>query len=356
MRFLMFTDIHYGARGSNIQQHLADCNNFINYVVSMSASQKIDAIVFLGDWFENRDAIQTHVLDAAYSDAELLNSIGIPIYFITGNHDLRLKTSRSIAATNIFSNFDNFKVISDTRHIENIGGAACGFYPFLFGEEYQTSAEEINSLDYVFGHFEFKGFVVTGKTTKLEHGAEHTLFRKPKYVFSGHFHKRQVQDNVVFIGNPFPTNYGDVDDIDRGIAIIDTDTNKLEFHNFVGPRFFYCDFSDLLEVEPDEFPPMSNITSYVDINLDYSDIQEIRSLYSTHKNIREIVVEDRFSASEMAKQESSDSNDAAISGMSIEELVRTTIETRVELLNSTISKGRLLEMYDGIVTKHRELN
>lgn len=351
----MFTDIHYGARGSHIQQHLTDCRNFISYVMKLCDEQDIDAIVFLGDWFENRDAIQTHVLDAAYSDAERLNSIGIPVFFITGNHDLRLKTSRDIAATNIFSNLDNFHVITDEPYFVELAGNKCGFYPYLFNDEYVTRAPEINSLDYVFGHFEFKGFVVTGKTTKLEHGAEHTLFNKPKFIFSGHFHKRQIQENVVFIGNPFPTNYGDVDDAERGVAILDSDTDTLTFKNFVGPRFFYCDFSDLLDVEPDEFPPMSNITSYIDINLGYSDIQEVRSMYSEHPNIREIIIEDRFSASEMAKQDG-DNFAGGVPNMPIEDLIRDTINTRVELMNSTISKERLLGMYDSIVEKHRSVS
>lgn len=341
MKIGMFTDIHYGARG-NGQQHLEDCGEFIDWVCDQVVNQSIEALVFLGDWFESRESIMLHTLDASYRDTKKLNDLGIPVYMITGNHDLRYKTSREISSTLMYGEFDNFVMVKDSPLEVNFDGSPCLIVPFLFDHEYGSMAEYINSFEYVFGHFEFKNFVVTGKTVKLEHGPDHQIFNTPKRVFSGHFHKRQIQDNVVYIGNPFPTNYGDVMDTERGMAVIETSTNRLQFFNFTGPSFYYSNLLSLME-DGIQFPPKSNVKCYIDVDIPYSEVQEIRKEFLEMFGLREFIIEDTFSSSEMAKQDGSEVGD--VTQMSTEDAVIKIIEDKLELLNTNIRKDHLIKMF-----------
>lgn len=344
MKIAMFTDIHFGARG-NSEQHLQDCLQFIDWFCENCRSHGVEGIVFLGDWFENRESIMLHTLQTSHEAASKLNDLGIPVWLITGNHDLRLKSSREIASTILFSEFDNFTVVKDDFVTTTFGTKSAIICPFFMPDEYAINSEFINRHDFVFGHFEFKGFVVTGKTVTLDHGPEHQLFSKPKFVFSGHFHKRQIQDNVVYIGNPFPTNYGDVMDNQRGMCILDTEQSKISFINFQGPSFFYASLMDLLEQV--DFPPKSNVKCYVDVDIPYSEIQELRKTYIEEFNLREFIIEDNFSAVEMARQDGVVDNNELF-GLSLTDAVIHTIENKMELLNSSITKAKLVDMFKSL--------
>lgn len=340
MKIAMFTDIHFGAKG-NSEQHLQDCLNFIDWFCDQAVHANVDAIAFLGDWFESRDAIMLHTLDASHKACIKLNSLNIPIYFITGNHDIKFKTSREISSTSIFSEFSNFTIIKDEIVKTKFGKSSVAFAPFFFESEYGTNSSVLNGVDYVFGHFEFKNFVVTGKTVTLEHGPDHNIFNGPKRIFSGHFHKRQLKDNICYIGNPFPTNYGDVMDTERGMCILETDTNTISFLNFDGPNYFYCSLVDLIERV--DFPPMSNVKCFVDVDIPYSEIQQIRKAYIEDFSLREFIIEDSFSASEMARQDGGTNEDFSM--LDTKDTIVKIIDEKLELLNSTINRDKLKNLF-----------
>ncbi len=343
MRIAMFTDIHFGARG-NSQQHLDDCSNFIDWFIKNCETYEVDAVAFLGDWFESRESIMLHTLQSSHENASKLNKMGIPIYFITGNHDLRYKASREISSTVIFSEFDNFVVVQDEMVEVDLDGHPGVFCPFFFPDEYGINSAFLNNKKYVFGHFEFKGFVVTGKTVTLDHGPDHALIQKPKFVFSGHFHKRQQSENIVYVGNPFPTNYGDVMDVDRGMCILDTKTDKLKFLNFNGPSFYYSSLLDLVEHDV-QFPPNSNVKCYVDVALSYSEIQDLRDAYMREFKLREFIIEDNFSAAEMARQ---DGVQGEVYEGTTKDIVEKIIVDKLEVVNSTIDKRKLIEIFNAL--------
>ena len=73
---------------------------------------------------------------------------------------------------------------------------------------------------YMFGHFELPNFYMNAMVMMPETGElQSKHFVHQDYVFSGHFHKRQTQGNVTYIGNSFPPNYADAWDDKRGMMI-----------------------------------------------------------------------------------------------------------------------------------------
>ena len=54
----------------------------------------------------------------------------------------------------------------------------------------------------------------------LGHGLKAEDLRKPEFVFSGHFHKRQDDGNIIYTGNAFSLNYSDAWDDDRGLMFL----------------------------------------------------------------------------------------------------------------------------------------
>lgn len=248
MKIGQFTDIHWGAK-TNSPLHNQDNLYYIDWLSALAIEQEWDMIVFMGDWFENRNAINVSTLNKAYAGLEKLDSLDIPIKFLVGNHDLFFRGSREQFSTYHYSKFKNVDIISETTFEDGFG-----YFPYLFGHEYPAAAAAIieNKPQYAFGHFEFRNFIVTGTDRRMDHGPDHTQFSSPKFVFSGHFHKRQAHDNIIYIGNTFPTNYGDAWDDERGCAVLDTDTDHVEFltgltvQNIVGLNYLQLLMGQLL--------------------------------------------------------------------------------------------------------------
>ena len=286
-KILMFSDIHWGAKNNSIL-HNQDNLDFLKFVEKQIKIFKPDALAFLGDWFENRNAINVLTQKMSYEGLKLIQSWNIPVFFILGNHDLYHRHNRDVHSIAIFQEFSNFYLIeSPTKVGEHL------FVPFLFKHEYPEYLGIINSSKYVYGHFEFKGFVLTGVNTKMEHGPDHTGFNKPEFIFSGHYHKRQITDNVIYIGNCFPTNYGDVGDSARGVCILDTRNDDVKFVDWPKcPMYFRVNLSTLIE---GDWTPVENsrITCTKDVEISYTEVQALKEEFIKAFSLREFKIDEK---------------------------------------------------------------
>lgn len=289
----MFTDIHLGRKNSS-EIHNEDCFNFIKWFVTKCKENKVDHVVFLGDWFEHRDSISGKTLDWSHKCIKYLqDELDVPVFFIIGNHDLVYRNTRNAFNTQIFEPFKNLIIIDDNLSC-NIANKQVLFCPYLFDNEYADQIKNINSHEVVFGHFEFKGFVVTGETKVLDHGPEHSDFKKPKRIFSGHFHKRQNKNNVYYLGNTFPMDYSDANDTARGMSIYEYETDDLTYIDWdSAPTYITCSFSDLIEKPKKILREKATVKCTVDDkDFGFEDILKIKTLLMEKYNLRELRLEE----------------------------------------------------------------
>ena len=290
----MYTDIHFGAH-SNSEQHNKDCLEYLEWFkAQVQADTEIDHIIFMGDYFEHRAAISGLTLDYAYRGAKLINDIGLPVYFLTGNHDYFYRNNRDIHNTHSFDSLPNFKVVNSITVFEELGERGAVMSPFLFEHEFP---QLLNYLEYptVFGHFEFKDFVITGDSIVKEHGPDHKQFKQFKRIFSGHYHKRQIKDNVVYIGNTFPTNFADANDNERGMAVYEYKTNKLEFHDWQdAPSYIKCKLSTLMEKPKSILKERAVVNCLVDVDLNYEESLALKATTIKKYKLRELNLDEGF--------------------------------------------------------------
>jgi hypothetical protein len=161
----------------------------------------------------------------------------------------------------------------------------------LFDHEYPDLLKH-NELLAWFGHFEFKNFIITGNSVVMEHGPDHKMFSGPKRIFSGHFHKRQGQDNVQYIGNVFPADFGDAGDINRGMCTYDVKEDKMEFRDWDGcPSYYKTHLTDVIEGKWTPLPKMK-VKCVVDVEISYQDAQELREGMIKEYKLRDFVLEE----------------------------------------------------------------
>lgn len=287
-KILMFTDIHFGKKNNSIV-HNQDCLNFIDFLIAeVKKDSEIDAIAFLGDWFENRNAINVMTLEYANEAADRLDALGLPVFFDIGNHDLYHRHNRSVYSPRPFKDKKNFIIVD---HFVKVNDQFL-FVPFLFHNEYPEMLQFNGNTRYAFGHFEFKNFVLTGTSNIMEKGPEHTMFDEFVYIFSGHYHKRQIKDNTVYIGNTFPMDYGDAGDSARGICILNVEDEIAKFIDWKEcPKYFRVNLSTLLEGTwtPPEF---SRVTCFKDLDISYTEVQALKEEFIKTFQLREFRIDE----------------------------------------------------------------
>jgi DNA repair exonuclease SbcCD nuclease subunit len=346
MKLLCFTDIHFGAR-LNSEQHLNDCHEFIDWFCDLAIREKATHIAFLGDWYENRNQISVRTLNSSHAAARKLDNLGLPVFFIVGNHDLFYRSNRNIFSTDPFSDFKNFRIISEPQEINKEMYAA----PYLFHPEYPELAAKINSYKYVLGHFEFRNFVVTGQDKVLDHGPDAKQFTGPRYILSGHFHKRQFSGNVVYIGNAFPTNYGDAGDSERGAAMLDTESEDIIFYDYPKcPLFYKTRLSHVLAAENADFKPGSRVKCLLDIDIGYTDVQALKAEMIEAYQLREFVIEQDAVNQKQAISEGLEVEDDALD--QLDNTVRQLIKDGVTP-TATIDPNTLVTIFDELFDERK---
>lgn len=289
----IFTDIHLGKK-SNSKLHNEDCLNYIEWFADqIKQNPSIDHIWFLGDWHEQRSAIDGLTLKYSYTAAKRLNDIGLKIFFLLGNHDLYLKNNRNIYTTEIFSSLNNFNIIKEITTVDEIYNSVLAI-PFLMEDEY-SDILEYRDIPVAMGHLELAGFTMSGTSNILESGPDHEkFFKNKKRVFSGHFHLRQKKDNIHYIGNTFPMDYSDANDTKRGMAVYDFENDKLEYIDWPDcPRYIKTKLSDILASPKKILHNNAYVKVLVDQTITLTESNEIKKLFSDKFNLREIVLEEK---------------------------------------------------------------
>lgn len=335
-----FTDIHFG-KHSNSSIHNQDCLDFIDWFTNIVKNDpEIDHIVFLGDWNENRSALNISTLNYSYIGAKKLNELGLPVFFDIGNHDLYQRHTRDVHSVITFSEFSNFILIDKPIVFNEVGDGGTLFCPFLFHEEYKE-LQKYREVPVWCGHFEFKGFAVTGAGMKMPTGPDANDFTGPKRIFSGHFHKRQIDKQVCYIGNTFPMDFGDADDLERGMAIYEYTNDNLIFKNWDDcPKYTKIKISSLLQNEITNINPKSRVKCVIDIPLDYEETAAIKQKFQKEIGLREFTLEESRELDDALSETQSNVNINELG--TIDDVV---IQMLNDIVNDQIDSNLLIKIY-----------
>ena len=275
-----FTDIHFGNK-NNSKQHNRDCSKFVDWFIEQS--NDCETCIFLGDWHHHRASVNVSTLNHSVENVGKLSRAFEHVYMIMGNHDLYYREKRDLNSLPYAGLFENVTLVEDALVKDDVA-----LIPWLVGDEWKTLQK--TKCRYMFGHFELPYFKMNAMVEMPDHGginAEHLV--SPEYVFTGHFHKRQNKGNVHYLGSPFPHNYADAWDDERGMMILEWG-GKPEYVDFAGPRYRTVPLSRLID-EPDV---ILNDKTYcratLDIAISYEEASFIKETFSQQYGVREITL------------------------------------------------------------------
>jgi len=279
----LFTDIHFGLK-SNSTQHNEDCLTFIKWATSKAKAEGCETAMFLGDWHNNRASINILTLGYSLQALEHLNANFSTVYFIPGNHDLYYRDKRDVQSVEWAKHLSNVQICNDWFSSGNVVIA-----PWLCADDHKRIPKLKGQ--YMFGHFELPGYLMNAMVAMPEHGEvrrEH--FGHFDHVFTGHFHKRQTQKNITYIGNCFPHNYADAGDDDRGLAVLEWGQAPV-YHVWPDqPRYRVFNLSDVLKHTEVMLQPNMHVRVNLDIDISYEEATFIKETFINTHNLREITL------------------------------------------------------------------
>lgn len=279
----VFSDLHFGMK-NNSKQHNDDCSSFIDWFIDEAKSRGSETCIFCGDYHHNRATLNVTTMNYSIDNLRKLSEAFETVYFIVGNHDLYYREKRDINSFPYANLFDNVTIIS--AEIEEIGNVT--LVPWLVGDEWRR-VTNLKSK-YVFGHFELPHFMMNALVQMPDHGgltSEHLV--GPEYVFSGHFHKRQTQGNIHYLGSPFPHNYADVWDDQRGGMFLEWD-GVPEYVNYAGPRYITVKLSELLDSADELLNSKTFCKVTLDIQISYEEANFIKETFAEQYSPRELTL------------------------------------------------------------------
>lgn len=279
----VFTDIHFGLKG-NSKIHNQDCENFIDWYIDQAKQNNCETGIFCGDWHHNRNSLNLTTMDSTIRCMEKLGQSFEKFYFFDGNHDLYYKDKRDVNSTAFAKHIPGITFIDSIYQEEDVA-----LVPWLVGDEWKKISK-INAK-YLFGHFELPSFYMNAMVQMPDHGelkAEH--FKNQEYVFSGHFHKRQKQGKIHYIGNAFPHNYADAWDDSRGMMILDRENNaEPQYINWPDcPKYRTVKLSQLIDEQSTLIKPNMYLRVNLDLPISYEEASFVKETFINNYGCREI--------------------------------------------------------------------
>jgi len=225
-------------------------DNQVETCLKLIDSSKPKYVVFLGDIYHHRKPHPEVIVKVARLFKKISLTPGLTkVFILRGNHDSANKSDDGLTALETLEwSGSKVSLISQTQFDEDLN--------FLFIPHYENEATIKESLCYikdkdtvVFGHFGYQGCMNSGGF--MDFGFEKGVFKNRTIL--GHIHRYKDDGNVLVLGTPWSTNFGECD-YDHFTGTITQESpgvwsplvkKAVEF----GPRYYVCPFESLEQMK-----------------------------------------------------------------------------------------------------------
>jgi DNA repair exonuclease SbcCD nuclease subunit len=256
---LLFSDIHFG-KNRDADFRLTLNTQIIDWIIS-EFSTKTDTLLFLGDWYNNRNSLNINTQNIAYTCLKNLSKSFKNIIVLVGNHDIFHRENTNVNSLKPFSELPNVKIIEKLTKLEFKNGKDAYLFPW------NSYTENLDPVSLAFGHLEFDG-IIHGDSSGIN---INDITQIAPLVFSGHYHIRQTiptrNGQIEFIGSPCQLDFGDVGN-SRGVHLLNTNNLTFKFiENEFSPRFINYNWSNILN-KSEKINKKSVYNNFIRLTLD----------------------------------------------------------------------------------------
>ena len=307
-KIFLISDLHFGVRSNSIEWLQNQLNFFENFYIPYLKQNKKegDILVMIGDWHDSRQLLDITILNTSIDIMLKLSSI-IPVYCITGNHDIAKRNDTDVNSLRIFKYINNVTIYEKPVVITN-GVNKILVLPWIGDNKEEENYVRSNDIDYVFAHTDIVGSKYDNGKPIIKGSDLGNVNNSVKRIFSGHIHKRQEFDKLIYIGSPYHTKRSDIGN-QKGIYVFNPNKNTYEFTpNNLSPVFQRIKLEDILEWElsyvssilennytdivvPDKYIHLFNLTIFIDLlsECNYKKIEVVGEKIKSDDNIGDLL-------------------------------------------------------------------
>ena len=328
-----FTDIHFGMR-NNSRSHNDDCEAFVKWFVKEAKAAGAETCIFLGDWHNNRSAVNVSTLNYTATNLDYLSKNFERVFVITGNHDQFYREKREIHSLPFGKYLTNVTMVN-----EILVEGEVAIVPWLVGDEWKKMSKL--GTRYVFGHFELPHFKMNAMVEMPDHGGLNSdHFPNQELVFSGHFHKRQKRKNIWYMGNTFPHTFADAWDDERGMMLLEWG-GEPEFRAWPdAPKFRLLTLGGVVEDPARLLDANTFARITIDIDISYEEAVFLRETFMNEYRCRDITLIPA-KKEEHAKEWSAED----VKFESVDQIVMNQLNA---IESDVIDRKMLIDIYNGL--------
>lgn len=209
MKILLIGDPHLKITKFDLAQ------KFLSWVNQVIKDQRPDMVINLGDTFHTHAVIRSEVVTEFKNHVSSVTELGIPYYYILGNHDCYKPDDSKYHALQPFD-IENFHVIDEVTDVGNMT-----MVPYIHDfDKFPTQTKPI-----CIAHQQFVGCDYGYYRPDIGVDADKV---SADIIISGHIHKRQMFGKVIYPGTPFAQSVNDIDE-SKGVMLFDSDTYEYSF-------------------------------------------------------------------------------------------------------------------------------
>jgi len=253
MKILITSDWHFNNYKAHsrlidgVNSRLLDLINAFKESVKIGKENGCEAHFICGDIFHVRGNIKPSVYNTV---ADLFATMAkeLPIYMISGNHDLEDFKSTIGDAIYTLGKLDNVHLINYER--VNLGGLTIAGVPYIHNiEKFKAEAQNFRDVDILLIH---EGI----DDLRTKEGIPEThltkeFFKDFNFVITGHYHNPNFIDGILQAGSPIQLSFGE-EGQDKGCWVLDTDNYKVRFYKLHYPEFITITPASLKDIKEEQ--------------------------------------------------------------------------------------------------------
>jgi len=306
MKVAIITDTHFNFKKGNKTFHDYFEKFYKNVFFPTLKKYKVDTVIHMGDMFDNRKTTDYWSID--WTRRVILEPLKkYKVHVILGNHDIFYKNTTDLNSPMLLvNNYKNINVYTKPTNVQ-VGELDVLFIPWITpdGEAETLQSIQTSYARVAMGHLELSGFYA--HKGQIQHnGRDKSIFNKFDKVFSGHYHTRNDDGKIFYLGNPYQLYWNDYGDT-RGFTIFDTETLEITKIDNPYQMFKVIQYTDDVSVDLSEYENCI-VKLIVKERKDQVKYEKfLNSLVEANvqdlKVIEQVTINDQFDASECVENE-----------------------------------------------------
>ena len=231
MKIALINDTHFGVRNDSPFFLENALSFFENQFFPYLKDNNITNVIHLGDFFDRRKYVNFNTLSSVQKRfIRKFKLENINLHITIGNHDTYYRNTNELnSLRELLSNKYDCITVYEHPTVIKFDDFCFGIIPWVTKENESEITDFLSKCPcrMIGGHFEIAGFeVISG--VKHPHGFSSEFFKRFEYVLSGHFHIKQSQSNIYYLGTQYQMSFSDLHST-KGFHVYDTKKDTLEF-------------------------------------------------------------------------------------------------------------------------------